>query len=124
MSPFRTERSKQCGTCRLVTYPLVSPAIIVPVQRDNRILPARSPGFSPTMFGLVTGFVDPGEDLEHALVRELLKKPGLRLKNIRYFGSGHWPFPNSHRVGFTVYFYSGELVVDTTGIESAFWFDR
>ena len=72
--PFRTERSKQCSTCGLVTYPGVSPAIIVQVQRDDRILLVRSARFSPGMFGLVAGFVDPGEDLEHSLVRDLLEE--------------------------------------------------
>ena len=45
--PLLTERAKQCSSCGLVTYPRLSPAIIVLVQRDNRILLARSPRFPP-----------------------------------------------------------------------------
>ena len=121
---LRTERSKQCGTCGLVTYPRLSPAIIVLVQRDDRILLARSPRFPPGMFGLVAGFVEPGENLEHALVREVREETGITVKNIRYFGSEPWPFPNSLMVGFTADFAGGELVVDKNEIESVFWFDR
>jgi NAD+ diphosphatase len=121
---LRTERAKQCDTCGLVTYPRISPAIIVLVQRDDRILLTRSPRFPPGMFGLVAGFVEPGENLEHALEREVQEETGILVKNIRYFGSEPWPFPDSLMIGFTADFAGGELVVDKSEIESAFWFDR
>jgi NAD+ diphosphatase len=121
---LRTERSKQCGTCGLVAYPRLSPAIIVLVQRDDRILLARSPHFPPGMFGLVAGFVEPYENLEHALVRKVKEEVGIAVENIRYFGSEPWPFPNSLMMGFTADFAGGELVLDKNEIESAYWFDR
>lgn len=122
--PLKAERAKQCGTCGLITYPRLSPAIIVLVQRGDRILLARSPRFPPGMFGLIAGFVGPGENLEHALVREVKEETGIAVKNIRYFGSEPWPFPDSLMVGFTADFAGGELVIDNNEIESAFWFDR
>lgn len=122
--PHRTQRAKQCPACSLVVYPRLSPAVIVLVQRDDRVLLARSPGFPPGMFGLIAGFVEPGENLEHALVREVQEETGIRVKNIRYFGSEPWPFPDSLMAGFTADFAGGELVVDKSEIESAFWFDR
>jgi NAD+ diphosphatase len=122
--PLMTERAKQCGTCSLIAYPRLSPAVIVLVQRGDRILLARSPRFPPGMFGLIAGFVEPGENLEHALVREVQEETGIYVKNIRYFGSEPWPFPDSLMVGFTADFAGGELVIDKNEIESAFWFDR
>lgn len=122
--PLRAERAKKCSSCGLVAYPRLSPAIIVLVQRDDRILLARSPGFPPGMFGLIAGFVDPGENLEHALIREVHEETGIYVKNIRYFGSEPWPFPDSLMVGFTADYAGGDLVVDRNEIESAFWFDR
>jgi NAD+ diphosphatase len=119
-----TDRSKHCSTCGLNTYPRLSPAVIVLVRRDDRILLARSPGFPPGMFSLIAGFVEPGENLEHAIEREVLEETGILIKNIRYFGSEPWPFPNSLMMGFTADFAGGELVVDKNEIESAFWFDR
>lgn len=104
--------------------PRLPTVFIVLVQRDDRILLARSPRFPPGMFGLVAGFVEPCEDLEHDLVREILEETVITVKNIRYFGSEPWPFQNSLMVGFTADFAGGELVVDTNEIESAFWFNR
>ena len=122
--PLKTERAKQCPACGLIAYPRLSPAIIVLVQRDNRVLLARSPRFPPGMFGLVAGFVEPGENLEEALVREVKEETGISVKNIHYFGSEPWPFPDSLMLGFTAEYTGGELVVDANEIESAFWFDR
>lgn len=122
--PLTTERAKKCPACGLVTYPRLSPAVIVLVQRDDRILLARSPRFPPGMFGLIAGFVEPGENLEHALKREVLEETGIAVDNIRYFGSEPWPFPDSLMAGFTADYAGGELVVDAGEIESAFWFDR
>jgi NAD+ diphosphatase len=123
-SQLKTERSKQCSSCGLVIYPRLSPAIIVLVQRDERLLLARSPRFPPGMFSLIAGFVEPAENLEHAIEREVQEETGIFIKNIRYFGSEPWPFPNSLMAGFTADFAGGELVVDNNEIESAFWFDR
>ncbi len=122
--PAANERARYCPACDQVFYPRISPAVIVLVQRDDRVLLARSPRFPPGMFGLVAGFVEPGENLEHALEREVREETGISVKNIRYFGSEPWPFPDSLMVGFTADFAGGELVVDKSEIESAFWFDR
>ena len=121
---LRTERAKQCGTCGLVSYPRLSPAIIVAGTAGRPCAPRPFTAVPPGMFGLVAGFVEPGENLEHAVVREVQEETGIMLKDIRYFGSESWPFPDSLMVGFIADFAGGELVVDTSEIESAFWFDR
>jgi NAD+ diphosphatase len=121
---LRTERSKECSSCGLVTYPRLSPAIIVLIQRDDRILLARSPRFPPDLFGLIAGFVESGENLEEALQREVREETGLSVKDIRYFGSEPWPFPDSLMLGFIADYAGGELVIDKNEIEYAAWFDR
>jgi NAD+ diphosphatase len=121
---LRTERSKTCTACNLITYPRLSPAIIVLVVRDDQVLLARSPRFPPGMFGLIAGFIEPGENLEDAVRREVKEETGIAIKNIRYFGSEPWPFPNSLMIGFIADFAGGELILDPAEIEEAFWFDR
>jgi NAD+ diphosphatase len=116
------ERAKKCPQCHLVNYPRLSPSIIVRVRRDNELLLARSPRFTPGMYSVLAGFVEPGETLEQAVEREVLEEVGLAVKNIQYFGSQPWPFPNSLMIGFTAEYAGGEFQLDPTEIEDAGWY--
>jgi len=119
-----TERARSCPSCGLVVYPRLSPAVIVLVARGDQVLLARSPRFPPGMFSVIAGFVEPGENLEHAIHREVREETGIEVSNIRYFGSEPWPFPHSLMIGFIADYESGGIVIDKKEIESAFWFDR
>jgi NAD+ diphosphatase len=66
--------------------------------------------------------VEPGESLEECVRREVKEEVGLELKNIHYFGSQPWPFPNSLMIGFTARYASGEMAIDGREIVEADWF--
>lgn len=117
-----TERAKRCPQCGLSNYPRLSPSVIVRINRGNEILLARAPHFPPGMYSVLAGFVEPGETLEQAVEREVWEEVHLRLKNIRYFGSQSWPFPNSLMLGFTAEHASGEIEIDQIEIEDAGWY--
>ena len=116
------ERAKLCAECGLVVFPRMSPAVIVAVIRGDRILLARSPRFPEGRYSVLAGFVEPGESLEECVRREVREEVGLELKNIRYFGSQPWPFPNSLMIGFTADHASGEMTIDGREIVEADWF--
>jgi len=117
-----TERAKECPECGLLHFPRLSPAIIVLVERDRKLLLARSRHFQPGMYSVLAGFVEPGESLEEAVVREVKEEVGISVKDIRYFGSQPWPFPHSLMIGFTATYNGGEISLDNTEIEDAGWF--
>ena len=116
------ERAKICPDCGLVNYPRLSPAIIVAVIRNDRILLARNKRFKAPFHSVLAGFVEPGETLEECVQREIGEEVGLAVKNIRYFGSQPWPFPNSLMVGFVAEYASGEITIDRKEIMAADWF--
>lgn len=70
----------------------------------------------------IAGFVEPGESLGEAVERDLEEEVGIRVKNIKYFGSQPWPFPHSLMVGFTAEWARGEIRPDGKEIEDARWF--
>ena len=119
-----TERAKICPQCNLVTYPRLSPAIIVLVKNGNTILLVRSKNAPQGRLSLVAGFVEPGETIEHAVHREVKEETGITITNVRYLASEPWPFPNSLMIGFEADYAGGELKPDGYEIETAGWFDR
>ncbi|NMG22976.1 NAD(+) diphosphatase [Brasilonema bromeliae] len=118
------ERAKRCPKCGLVNYPRLSPAIIVLVSRGEELLLARAPRFPPGMYSVLAGFVEPGESLEETVVREVREEVGIEVKDIRYFGSQPWPFPNSLMIGFTATYASGDIVIEPQELVDAAWFSK
>ncbi|MBT9317252.1 NAD(+) diphosphatase [Leptothoe spongobia] len=118
------ERVKHCPQCDLRQYPRLSPAVIMLVSRGPEILLAHAPRFRDGMYSILAGFVEPGESLEETVAREVREEVGIEVKDIRYFGSQPWPFPNSLMIGFTARYASGNIVIDPTEIETADWFTK
>jgi len=116
------ENAKECPKCGLINYPRISPAIIVAITKGNEILLAQSTRFTSNFYSVLAGFVEPGETLEECVRREVKEEVGIDIKNISYFGSQPWPFPNSLMVGFTAEHDKGEISIDEKEIREARWF--
>lgn len=97
--------AKRCPQCGLEQFPSVVPAVIVRIERndpDPAILLVHARNFSrPDYYGLVAGFVEPGESAEQAIRREVAEETALTLNHLRYFASQHWPFPQQLMLAFT-----------------------
>jgi len=111
-----------CPRCGHLHFPRLSPAVIVLIERGREMLLARSPGFPPGVYSTVAGFVEPGESLEDTVHREILEEVGIKVTDLRYFGSQPWPFPHSLMVGFVARWLEGEIAIDNDEIEDARWF--
>jgi NAD+ diphosphatase len=124
MEMKRDERAMECPRCGFTSFPRISPAIIVAVTRDNRILLARANRFPTGLYSVLAGFVEPGETLEECLRREVKEEVGVEVEDVRYFGSQPWPFPHSLMIGFTALYAAGELKIDPVEIDDAGWFTK
>ncbi|MGA3084018.1 MAG: NAD(+) diphosphatase [Thermodesulfobacteriota bacterium] len=116
------ERAKKCPSCGQQSFPRISPAVIVLVERGDQCLLARSPRFQDGFYSVLAGFAEPGETLEETVKREVREETGIEVQDIRYFGSQPWPFPDSLMIGFTASYAGGEIRVDGTEILEANWF--
>src|SRR5262245_47100936 len=116
------ERSRKCPACGHTAYPRLSPAIMVLIWRHGEVLLARSPHYVPGVYSALAGFVEAGESLEQCLHREVLEEVGVRVDNLRYYGSQSWPFPHSLMIAYTAQWVSGEIVKQEDEIEDANWY--
>ena len=69
-------------------------------DEEDRCLLARGPQWPEGRLSILAGFVEPGESLEHAVVREVAEEVGVTVVEPRYLGSQPWPFPRSLMLGF------------------------
>ncbi len=116
------ERAKWCEPCGIPWYPRVAPCVIVVIRRGDRMLLARSSRVKHHFYSLIAGFVEPGESLEQAVVREVKEETGLDVNNIRYRSSQPWPFPHQLMVGFFADYRGGDLVLQEDELADADWY--
>lgn len=127
--PSPGERGLKCPACGLVAYPRVAPAMITlitrgPVGDDQEVLLARGARFPIPMYSCLAGFVEPGEDLEGAVIREVKEEVGVDVNDVHYVGSQPWPFPHSLMVGFRCNYTGGDIVCEEGEILDANWYTK
>ncbi|MER7501856.1 NAD(+) diphosphatase [Nonomuraea pusilla] len=106
-------------------FPRVDPAVIMLVRdADDRCLLARGPQWPEGRLSILAGFVEPGESLENAVVREVAEEVGVTVVNPRYLGSQPWPFPRSLMLGFFADATTTALTPDAEEIAEARWYSR
>jgi len=121
------DRAMKCPSCSLTMFPRLSPAMITLVTRGEpgpgqEVLLARGVQWKVPMYSCLAGFVEPGESLEDAVIREVQEEVAITVERPRYFGSQPWPFPNSLMIGFEAEYQSGEIECDPTEIIDAGWY--
>ena len=127
------ERAMVCPVCRLRQYPRVQPCVITAITRPNpqtgemQILLAHHHRYGeqkrPLMYGLIAGFVEVGESLEHAVVREVAEEVNISLSDIHYVSSQPWPFPSNLMLGFRASYAAGDIVIQEEELSHADFFD-
>lgn len=122
MEVDHAERAMRCDPCRVINYPRISPCVIVLVTRGEHMLLARNANFPQPMYSTLAGFIEAGETAEETLAREVQEEVGVQVKNLRYFQSQSWPFPNQLMLGFFADYAGGEIVCDEVEIADAQWF--
>lgn len=119
------ERAIICPDCHSILFPKISPAIIVAITCEDKILLARNANFTGGWYSLVAGYADIGETLEETVVREVKEEVGLDVRNIRYYKSQPWALSGSMMIGFTAEADENQpIAVDGHEITAAEWFSR
>lgn len=121
---MHTDISKRCTNCGKEVWPQLATAVIVLVHRGNEVLLVHARNFKTDFYGLVAGFVETGETLEEAVHREVEEETGIKIKNIRYFGSQPWPYPCGLMVGFNADYDGGDIHLQQSELSKGAWFTK
>jgi len=137
-------RNQYCGTCGSPTksaeagnlricenincgqshFPSMDPAIIVLVSFGEYCLLGRKKIWPKGMYSTIAGFVEPGESVEDAVIREVSEETGVIVEKLEYQHSQPWLFPSSLMLGFTATAMGNEIKIDKNELEDACWFSR
>jgi len=115
---------RKCWGCGLDWFPRTDPVVIMLVTDGERCLLAHEHRYQNKMYSTLAGFLEPGEDIEHAVRREVLEETGIRVGRVAYHSSQPWPFPHSLMIGCIAHAQTIEIAIDTNEIADARWFTR
>jgi NAD+ diphosphatase len=120
-----TDISKKCTHCGKEIWPQLATAVIVLIHRGpDEVLLVHARNFRTDFYGLVAGFVETGETLEEAVHREVREETGIKITNLRYFGSQPWPYPCGLMVGFHADYVEGEIHLQRSELSGGAWFTK
>jgi NAD+ diphosphatase len=124
-APASAGHVMRCTACGTDYFPRIDPAIIVLVSDGERALLGRQANWPAGRYSTIAGFVEPGESLEDAVVREVHEETGAHVLEVAYHSSQPWPFPSSLMIGFLASASGGDAIVRHDGeLEDARWFSR
>jgi NAD+ diphosphatase len=126
--PVRAGHVMRCSRagCGNETFPRLDPAIIVLVTSADgeRALLGRQAAWPPGRYSTIAGFVEPGERIEDAVIREVEEETGVLVGEVAYDSSQPWPFPSSLMLGFRAVARTHEITLRDGELEDARWFTR
>ena len=116
----------RCSACDTEHFPRTDPVVIVVVVDRDRCLLGQSRGrlSRMNMYSALAGFVDQGESIEEAVVREVMEEAGIPVKNVRYHSSQPWPFPWSLMIGCHADAAATDISMDDEEMADVRWFQR
>jgi len=115
----------RCPACGNMIFPRIAPAVIIGLVDGDRILMSQYVNRNYKRYALLAGFIEIGETAEEAVAREVMEEVGLRVKNIRYYGSQPWGIAGNLSLG---YFCdldgADDIHLDENELSMAGWYSR
>ena len=119
------ERAMRCTACGSITYPTISPAIVVAIRDGDRIVLTKYADRETPRYALIAGFMEIGETMEDTVRREAMEEVGLRIKNLRFQGNQPWGFSGTLMLGFWADLDGDSTItLDRSELKEGVWVDR
>ena len=115
-----------CSNCGIIHYPRTDPVIITVVYHKDMCLLGQTRGRSQSAnrYSALAGYIDQGESIEEAVIREVMEESGIQIGNVKYQSSQPWPFPYSLMIGCHAEAITTSINFDTEEMRDVRWFDR
>ncbi len=120
------ERAMRCPNCGNLVYPRINPVVIVAIKNDkDELLVTKYSHGSYSKYALVAGFVEIGETVEEAAIRETKEETGLDITDLTYYKNQPWGFSSSLIFTYVAYAHGQQKIsLDDEELKVAEWITR
>ena len=117
---------RKCWACGMEHFPRTDPVVIMLVvdPARDRCLLGHEARFAEKMYSTLAGFIEAGEDIAHAVQREVFEEAGIEVGDVYFHSTQPWPFPHSLMIGCIGIAKTTEITIDPAEIQEARWFPR
>lgn len=115
---------RTCWSCEQEFYPRTDPAVIVLITDGERCLLGHHKRYTHKFYSTLAGFVEPGEDFEGCVRREMREETGVEIGEVQYMASQPWPFPHLMMIGCWAEALTTDLTLEEDELYDARWFTR
>jgi NAD+ diphosphatase len=123
-TPTDSGYRRLCPQCGAEHFPRTDPVVIMLPLLGDSCLIGRNKRFPEGLYSAFAGFIEPGETMEEAVMRELKEEVSLEVTSVRYHASQPWPFPSSLMLGCYAQAVSRDFRIDEQEIEAAVWMTK
>jgi len=122
---IRGGQVRQCKICKVEHFPRTDPVAIMLVYKGDKCVLGQTKARSRSGFySCLAGFIDQGESIEEAVMREVKEEAGLMVDNVVYHSSQPWPFPYSLMIGCHARAITEDIRVDPGEMSDVRWFTK
>lgn len=105
-------------------FPRTDPAVIMLAHNGDQCLLGRQAFYPEGVYSTLAGYIEPGENLEEAVRREIFEESGVTAHRVTYVASQPWPFPSNLMLGCMVEVDVMEARPLDGELEDVRWFTR
>ena len=118
-------RMLRCPKCGNMIFPRITPAIMVAVTHEDKILVTRYKGRAYKGYAMIAGFNEIGETAEETVRREVLEEVGLEVSEVKYYKSQPWGIDGNLMLGYFAKLEgNAEIELDRQELAQAAWLKR
>ncbi len=115
---------RYCASCQKEHFPRTDPVVIMMIHHGDKGFLGRQKNWPPRFYSALAGFIEPGESIEEAVIRESWEEAQIDVGKVEYHSAQPWPWPHSLMIGCLAEAKHERFKIDGIELEAGQWFTQ
>ena len=120
--PIDAGHKRICASCEKEHFPRTDPVVIMMIHHGDKGFLARQKNWPSGFYSALAGFIEPGESIEEAVIRESWEEAQIEIGKVDYHSAQPWPWPYSLMIGCLAEAKHERFKIDGIELDEGQWF--